>query len=186
MIKLLQVDASGNVPYPEAHHPTLSKLRGLKVIGGSSLAGKFPDLSLILQDGYECPRGSVDYFRVGLLNVVSARLRDVFVSVGAETEFFPVSVYYHGRVLQNHYFAANFLIRVRAIDMSKSDVELNDELGDALSVRQLVLDESVLKGVRVAVIDEINSLAVDPTTAEAILSAGCIGCALVDPPSFKY
>lgn len=169
MFKLLQVDTNGNVPCPEAHNPMLSALRGLKTVGGTSLAGKFPDVSLIPTDGYECPPGLVDYFRVGLLNVVSSKLRDVLQAINAEIECFPATVFYRDVPLSG-YFVAHPLKRFQAVNLTASDIEFDDELpaGPALSVRRLVLDESKFLGTRLAVISEIQQIGVSGDVSAAM------------------
>lgn len=186
MIQILQVDTSGRVPCPEVSNPTRSKLRGLQTMGGVSLAGKFPDLTLEMQDGHEAPPGLVDYFKVGLLHVVSERLKAVFSSHSAELEYFPTVVMYNGSATVDEYFVANPLKRVRALDLANSDVDLDSELGDARSVRKLVLDESSFSGLRLAVIDEIQRVGVLHEIALAVESAGCTGCSFVSPATVRY
>lgn len=185
MIKILQVDTSGNVPYPDAHNPMLSRLHGLPTIGGTSLAGRFPDISLTLTDGYESPPGLVDYFQVGLLHIASSKLKDLLQSMNAEVEFFPVSVSYRNERL-DHYFVANPLKRFNAVDLSASEIEIDDELGDALSVRHLALDESKFVGTRLAVISEIQRIGVSNEVSTAVEEAGCTGCRFVEPATVRY
>jgi hypothetical protein len=185
LIKFLKVDTNEDVPCPDAHNPMLSQLRGLETIGGSCLVGMFPEISLILTDGHESPPGLVDYFKVGLLNIVSSKLKDVLQSINAEVEYFPVMVFYYHEQL-SHYFVANPLKRFDAVDLNASDVEIDEELGDALSVLHLVLDESKFFGTRLAVVSEIQQIAVSDDVCEAVVAAGCIGCAFVDPATMRY
>lgn len=186
MIQILQVDTSGQVPCPEVSNPTRSKLRGLQTMGGVSLAGKFPQLTLEMQDGDEAPPGLVDYFKVGLLHVVSERLKAAFSSHSAELEYFPAVVMYNGSATAVKYFVANPLKRIKAIDLENSDVDLDSELGDARSVRKLVLDESRFSGIRLAVIDEIQRVGLQHEIALAVESAGCTGCSFVSPATVRY
>jgi hypothetical protein len=83
MLKLLSVDTTGTVPFPDFTNPTLALLRGLKTLGGHSLDGIFPDLVLIAKDGYESQPGLCDYFTVGLLKVFSSKMKAALQSVGA-------------------------------------------------------------------------------------------------------
>lgn len=186
MIKLLRVDTSGNVPCPTARNLMLASLRGLKTLGGVSLLDKFPAITLELLDGEESPSGLVDYFKVGLLNVVSVRLKKVFEDVGVEAEFFPVTVLYHGEPTSINYFVANPLKRFAALDIENSDVDLDDELGDALVVRKMVIDESKFDDVKLAVISEVNRIGVQDEVALAVQSSGCTGSAFVEPESVRY
>jgi hypothetical protein len=164
----------------------LHELEGLKTLGGVSLAGRFPQLTLTLKDSVEAPAGLVDFFKVGLLNVVSSRLKEVFESVGGEFEYFPVTVSYKQKPTEVPYFVANPLNRFSAIDLGLSDVEIDEELGDALVVRKLVVDEARFSGYRFAVISEIQLIGVVPEVAAAITASGCTGIALVDPLTIQY
>jgi hypothetical protein len=186
MIQLMEVDTSGNVPCPEVDNPMLSKLRGLKTNGGVSLAGKFPELTLTLNDGYETPPGLVDYFRVGLLKVVSSKLKVVFDSEGAELEYFPVTVLYRNEPTSSQYFVANPLKRIKAIDLGESEVELDDEVGMAWSVKKLIIDESKFNGIKLAVIAEIQRIGLQPDLALAVQLSGCTGCTFINPITVRY
>jgi len=55
----------------------------------------------------------------------------------AEVEYFPVTVFYRHEHLR-HYFVATLLKRFDAVELNASDIEMDEELGDALSVRHLV------------------------------------------------
>lgn len=186
MIKLMRVDVSGTVPCPDASNPMREKLKGLKTFGGVTLAGIFPALTLVLRDGYESPRGLVDYFSVGLLKIVSSKLKTVFETVGAEFEYFPVTVLYRGKPTREDFFVANPLQRFNAVDLANSDVEIDEELGDALAVTKLVLDETRFETVKLAVIAEIQTIGARPEVVAAIEAAGCIGCAFVNPDTLRY
>ncbi len=161
-------------------------LEGLNTIGGATLAGIFPALTLVLRDGPEAPPGLVDYFRVGLLKIVSTKLKAVFEKVGAEFEYFPVTVLYRGEPTKGDFFVANPLQRFNAVDLTNSDVEIDEELGDALAVTKLVLDETRFGTVKLAVIAEINRIGATPEVVAAVEASGCIGCAFVNPNTVKY
>ncbi len=186
MIKLLRVDVSGRVPCPEVSNPTREKLDGLKTLGGVSLQGRFPALTLVLRDGPEAPPGLVDYFTVGLLKVVSTKLKGVFENIGAEFEYFPVTVCYGGKPTAEDFFVANPLERFAAVDLANSEIELDAEIGDALTVNKLFLDETRFKQVTLAVIAEINEIGVTQEVVAAVEAAGCIGCAFVEPSTVRY
>jgi hypothetical protein len=186
MVRLISTDTSGIVPSPVASNPMLPLLGGLRTLGGVSLTGVFPKLTLTLRDDIEAPAGLVDFFKVGLLNVVSSKLRDVFESVDGEFEYFPVTVLHNRVQTVVPYFVANPLNRFDAIDLGRSDVDLDEELGDALAVRKLVLDETRFEGHRFAVIAEIQRIGVTHNAAVAISASGCTGIALVDPSAVQY
>lgn len=128
----------------------------------------------------------MDYFTVGLLTVVSSKLKSVFESVGAEIEFFPVSVFYQGMKTDEQYFAANPLLAVKAVDFSRSKVEYDEDAEDCFSVHTLIIDESKLHGRRVVIVQEINVLAVQEELAAMIEAAGCVGMVFIDPDSLRY
>jgi len=161
-------------------------LRGFKTLGGVRLGDDFPDLTIQLTDGDECPSGLVDYFQVGLLNIASLKLRKVLEDSGAEVEYLPIRVLYNGKPSQFEYFVANPLMRFDAIDIANSEVELDEELGDALSVNRLVIDKLKFKNVKLAVIAEIQRIGVQTEVAAAVKSSGCIGCTFIDPISVRY
>jgi hypothetical protein len=186
MIKLFEADISGTVPYPETENLNLQDLNGLKTLGGYSLDGVFPSITIALRDGADVPKGLVDYFSVGLLHIVSSKLKTTLESVTTAIEYFPVSVLYQNKIIREQYYVANLLIRVHGIDLTKSDVDLDDEIGDALSVRKLILDEEKLANIEIAMIDEIQRIAVHPIVVEAILKSGCTGCMFVDPVTIRY
>ena len=186
MIKILKTDTTDAVPCPIAKNFDLASLRGIKTIGGVRLAGKFPPLTLQLDDGDESPSGLVDYFKVGLLHVVSSKLRAVLERVGAELEYLSVNVVYHGNPAMTDFFVANPLKRFNAIDMRNSDLTLDEELGDALVVRRLVIDETKFTETKLAVVAEIQKIGVQSEVALTVESSGCIGCVFVDPISFQY
>lgn len=186
MLKLLSVDTTGTVPYPDVTNPALVLLRGLKTLGGHSLDGKFPDLVLVAKDGYESQPGLCDYFKVGLLNVFSSKMKVALQSVGAELEFFPVVVQYGGKNTTTKYFVGNPLKRIKGIDKERSIVEFDAEIGDAISVEKLVLDESQFEGAKFSVIDEVHRIAVSEDVVAAVRNADCTGCMFVDASSLRY
>lgn len=186
MLKLLTPDTSGIAPFPCVQNPMRDLLRGLKTCGGYSLEGKFPRLRLTAEDGFECAAGLGDYFTVGLLNVFSSKMKSALQCVGAELEFFPVDVQYNGEETTTKYFVGNLLRRIKGIDLSNSIVELDEEVGNALAVEKLVLDEGKFEGTKIAVVHEIQQIAVTEEVVAALHKAGCIGCAFVNASSVRY
>jgi hypothetical protein len=186
MIKLMNIDTSGRVPCPVAENMDLASLRGIKTLGGASLKENFPQVRIVLKDGDESPSGLVDYFKVGLLNVISLNLKNILESLNVEMEYILTTVLYRGKPAPIEYFVANPLKRFDAIDAKNSKVVLDEELGDALSVEKLVIDESKFQNVKLAVIGEIQLIGVQEEIAAAIDSSGCIGCAFIDPIAIHY
>lgn len=185
LFKLLRVDTSGQVPCPEARNLSLPKLRGLKTLGGVSLAGKFPAVTLSLSDGFESPSGLTDYFSVGLLHIVSEKMKAALQLARAEVELFPVSVLYEGQTTKIKYFAANTMLRLEAVDREKSTIDFCPETNMALSITKLVLNEALLIGHSLAMIAEIQHIAVSPNLVSALRMAGCTGCSFVAPETVE-
>lgn len=186
MIKILTADTSDEAPYPNVENPMLDEIMDLSTGRGFSVMGKFPHLTLIATDGYESPAGVPDYFTVGDLDVVSAKLKAVLETGGAEVEYFPVTLLYRDVPTEISYFVAHPLHLVQAVDLAKSDVEVDEEFGDCVSVEKLVIDESKFGGLNLAIIDEITMIGVQEALALQIESSGCIGCVLVDPLTIRY
>lgn len=185
-IKLLDYDTSGQVPFPMAEEESSEILDNLTLGGGAALAGSFPKLDIYVEDFDDGPNGLVDFFRTISLTIVSRKLKTTFESVGAELEYFPVDLIYHDVRISNEYFVANPLLRINAVDLVKSDVEIDDEIGDALAVSKLILDESKFENINLAVIHEINRIGVQPHVVKAVMDNGCTGCVFVEPDTVRY
>lgn len=185
MIKLIQTDLSDDVPYPDVDNLTLDELEDVDICGGVSLAGKFPEQQFEYSFS-ERPYGLVDYFEVGMLTVVSEKLKLVLESAQAEVEYFPVTVWYRRKPATVQYFAINPLVLLKAVDLARSKLEIDERLGLCESIEELVLDESKFAGLKLAMIDEIGRIGVQQELAEKIVAAGCIGCAFVEPITLRY
>lgn len=186
MIKILKIDTSGKVPFPETHNPTLEKLIELPTQGGSSLREQFPELTIEVFDVRNSPKGLVDYFVVGLLNIVSTKLKSVFESTNSELEYYPVKIAYNGNLILNQYFVAHPLNLIQAIDLNRSDIELEEEFPIAISAKNLVIDEEKFAGINLAVIGELQMIGVQSNVAYAIEQSGCTGCVFVNPETIKF
>ncbi len=186
VIKIIQTDLSDDVPYPDVENLMLDEIMDLPTGGGVSLMGKFPPLTLILKDGYECARGLVDYFTVGMLTVVSEKLKAVFEEGSAEVEYFPVTVMYRKRETKIAYYVMNPLNEIKAVNIAESIVEVHERLGLCDSVEKLVIDDSKFNGVNLAVIYELGLIGVQAELAARVESSGCTGCVFVDPLTIRY
>ncbi len=180
MIKLLQTDLSDDVPYPDVENPTSDALQDVYTLGGVSLAGKFPPQTLVYKV-CERPFGLVDYFSVGLLAVVSEKLKSVLEGANAEAEYFPVTVLYRRVPTPLQYFVMNPLVRLKAVDLEHSVVEIDEDIGDCLDIDKLVIDETKFQGIQMAMIHEIGYIGMQEELAALVKAAGCIGCDFVDP-----
>jgi hypothetical protein len=149
------------------------------------LAGRIPRLTARFVDGHGSAPGLADFMMSVRYCFVSARLRAVFEHSGAEIEYLPISALYGEKPVPDAYFLANPLRRIRGVDLEKSKIEL-DEVGIALSVQSLVLDESQFEGVPVSVLHETRHLAVHPVVRSAISKAGCTGCTFTSPAEVQF
>lgn len=185
MIYFIDSATMPGVPYPELLTGGLEVPRGVHTMGGQPIAAHLPNnLTFDVRDGASDSRGLTDFMRgVGWL-VVSAKLREVLDAGSAEVEYIPVGIRYDGTV-HGGFFIANPLNRVRGVDLSTSAIEL-DELGIALSVDALVLDEAKFAGIPFAVLHETMHLTVQDSLADAIRQAGCTGCTFINPSSVKF
>lgn len=183
MIKLISSDTSEGAPFPDVYIPMMEKLAGLKLSRGHSLAGKFPALTLLLEEGYEAP-GMSDYFNAGSLTVVSEKLRTAFERAQAEFEYFPVVVFYEDDLTEISYFVANPVKRIHAVDHLNS-IGKFDQYGFCSSLRKLVLDESTFEGTNLAVVHGISRIGVQEEVARIVEAAGCTGLVFVDSDTIR-
>ncbi len=183
---ILSRDFSDTVPCPDCRLVNVKAL-DFQYWGGVSLAGQYPRLEIEVSDSFDAPRGLADFMRAIQIDIVSRKLAAVLQLVGAEIELFPITVLYDGdRLPEQQYFAVNSLMRPRALDLSKSDVDLDDELGDVLVARKVALDEPAIAHLNWLVVDELNRVAVSNTVVDAIRLAGCTGCAFSEPARTRF
>jgi hypothetical protein len=95
-------------------------------------------------------------------------------------------VQYGGKNTTTEYFVGNPLKRIKGMDKERSIVEIGAEIGDAISVEKLVLDESQFEGAKFSVVHEVNRIAVSEDVVAAIRNADCTGCIFVDASSVRY
>ena len=145
--------------------------------GGVSLAGKLVNPLINVEDSHpeEAPPGLTDFFRSLNLTVVSARLRNALTPFHSEMEYLPAVVSYRGRLIQSEFFVLNSLLRIKALDMQRSVVEMDEEIG-VVGASKVVLDDSKLVGVDWCVVDELNRIVVSRKVQDAVRQSGCIGC----------
>ena len=184
MIKLLTSDTSPAVPFPDISTGEYERPRGLFTFGGPPLSGRLPtDLIFYIKDGYESATGLPDFMRDQFI-LVSQKLRDVIEKECAEVEFLPAHLSYKNHDVKG-FFIMNPLCRIQGVNLKESDIDL-DEIGLALTVEKLVLDESKFDGVAISVLHETLDLAVQQNLADAITKAKCVGCKFVDPESIQF
>jgi hypothetical protein len=183
MIKFLRPDIGPAIPFPEISTGDYVSPRGLFTFGGAPLAGRLPpDLTFYIEDGYESGTGLPDFMRDEFI-LVSLKLRALIEKESMEVEFLPANLSYHDRNVEG-FFIMNPLQRIRGVNVKASEIEL-DEIGLALTVEKLVLDESKFNNLAISVLHETLDLVVQQNLADAITKAGCVGCKFVDPDSIR-
>ena len=184
MLLLLESSTSHEMPLPELSVDYV-RPRGLVVFGGPPLSGRIPRLTVTARDGYGSAAGIPDFMRSVGFCFVSARLRCVFESSAAEIEYLPINLVYGSSCNANDYFLANPLRNVRGVDLTRSDIEL-DEAGIALSCRSLAINESLFDHLPVSVLHETLHLVVQSHVEAAIRQAGLTGCSFKGPREVRF
>jgi hypothetical protein len=190
MIRFIDVDMnSPGVPKPFARLVPESAPTRFWWWGGQSWEGKLNGpLVIEIQDppSQEAPAGLTDFMRTANQWIVSSRLKSELEALNAEIEFWPVDLNYQNRTASGQYFAANSIYRVKAVDIDNSDVDIDPELGDALSVRRLVLDESKILPRHWAFVDEVQRIAVSEDLQAALAHSSSTGFRFIDPSDVRY
>ncbi len=153
-------------------------------MGGPPMSKRLPhNLFFEVSDGFESPSGLPDFISgIGFM-LVSHRLKRVLESFKVEVEFVAAQIQYES-ARRAGYFLANPLRVVRGVDLQASSIEL-DEVGIALSVTKLVLNDLCFDGIPIAFVHEIVMVAVQTEVADAISKAGCTGCRFTDPSTYR-
>lgn len=190
MIRFVEVDTRTlDVPKPIARFAGPDVSPRAWWYGGKSWKDEMPaPLIIEVSDSpaFEAPAGLTDFFRTTHIRLVSNRLRKVLEEFGAEVEFWPITLRYRGEVFDGDYWAANALLRLKAVDREKSLIELDEEMGDAISVDRLVLDEAVFIDKHWAIVDEVQRIAVSQEVQDGILASGCTGMRFIEPLEVRY
>ena len=184
MLYFLEPDVSGEAPFPELHCDYV-RPRGLSALLGEHIAGRLPKLTFNAIDGAECSSGIPDFTRTVGYCIISTRMRRVLEENLAEVEYLPCDIVYRGRCISNQYYVANPLRKIRGVDLERSSIEL-DEVGIALGVERLVLNESLFAGTPLALLHETVSLVVQPGLMSAINDGDLVGCSFVDPCTVQF
>lgn len=185
MHQLVESDTSSRHPYPEVSSQGFILPRGVRPIGEESIARHIP-IEPIFSVGDGNPEVPVltDFMRgVGWL-IVSPRLRASLDAVSADVEYVAVRLKHSHRVVDG-YFIANPRRRVIGVDMQASSIEL-DEVGIALSVERLVLDQSKFNGIPLSVLAETGGLVASQEAIASITHNNCTGCRFLDPVSVQF
>lgn len=185
MTQILEKSTASDAPVPQVSIGDLGFPKGVSALGGESLARVMPKgLSFFVTDGNPKARGLTDFMTGVGVALASIKLRRILEKSGAEIEFWPVDVYYENSHVSGYYLTVP-LRRIRGVDMDASTIEI-DELGLALSVDNLVLDDSRFVGIPFAVLAETMNLVVADELAKAIEGGGCTGCKFVRAASVRF
>lgn len=186
--KILEVDTRGlRLPCPQARLADMEAIAGVYVYGGERISEKLSGalIEVVDQHSDEALPGLTDFFRTTDLRIGSKRLVAALEPFRSDIEFVPVSVDYQGRRIDGEYFVLNSLKRVKALDMSLSIVEMDEEVG-VVGAQKVVLDETKLADIQWCVVDEIYSVVISQAVQDAIVDSGCVGCRFQAIEEFQF
>lgn len=153
-----------------------------------SMVGRFPETTIAIRS--DAP--PTDYFDVGSMMVVSARLRQLLERLDARAEFFRLNVRTAaGDFPGADYYCCNILDRVDGIDRERSEFTLHTKPGftDHLDgIQKLVLDETIAGShvlFRLARGAEYIT-AVSDELADAIKQEAITGCKCIAPDVWRF
>jgi len=187
MTKLLEVDFSKHVPFPEEAFDPGEVPTGIPLNSGQPEAHRWKAVNVMLTDSRERPAGLIDYIFTVPFKMVSRRFVELLRSFNCDCEYLPLIVHYHGQRLEGEYFALNALRVVdTAINVERSLIDrYYEEIRQARGVSKLVLNESALGDASLSFLNEIGRFAVNEALARAIVDAGLVGPKLVKPEEFS-
>ena len=184
-MRILKRDTSIQTPCPNVKMANLDQLDEFPWWGGQTLKGQFPKMKLIAKDPEEGAPGLADFMRTIHLDIASDRLKSVLEPLKLKVEFLPVTIFYKRKPSPQKYFVVNSLLRMKGLDLARSDVDFVEGSDLAVWKRKIVLDEKKLKGKHWVMVAELISIAVSEKVEAAIRASGCTGCAFVEPDSLR-
>ena len=185
-MRIIGRDTSRKVPCPTVKLTNLDLLDEFPWWGGESLKGRSPMMKLIATDDEDGgARGLPDFMSSVHLRIASERLKAVLESLDLKVEFLPVTVFYKRRPSPQKYFAVNSLLRIKGLDMERSDVDFVKGSDLAVWKRKIALDEKKLRDKHWVIVAELQRIAVSEKVEAAIRASGCTGCAFVEPDSLR-
>jgi hypothetical protein len=139
--KILIADLSDGYTEADFRNIANETLRGL--ILGVPMSGRFPETTIAIRS--ESP--PTDYFDVGSMMVVSARLRQVLESFQARAEFLRLNVETaSGPFTGDPYYCCNILQFVDCVDRGRSELTYQTKPGftDRIDmIQRLAIDEAI-------------------------------------------
>ncbi len=184
-MKLLSLDASGKSPFPDLHLIGEFNQRGAHWVGGAILARVWKTLTI---KAYTTPGGMPglpDFTSFIAFKLVSSRMRDLLNEHSCEVEFLPVNVLYQGKAASPPFYVANPLTVVKGLDLDRSEVELDEELGDVISAKRIVLNEQALEVFKWVKIAELQCIAVNEDFASVLKVSGLTGFTLQEASQYR-
>jgi hypothetical protein len=168
--------------YTRAALLNLDDFTGINTIDGDPQLDRFPVARIRIEQKYP----PSDYFRVGLLFIVSDALAEVLGQFPVRIELHPVEVIFKGVPYEHkRFFFLNILDEADCLDrLASKYVERSGYFGD---VSKLVLDEAKTEGkclFRLARFRGLMVLASEPLAA-AVGSSDVTGVRFIDPSSWR-
>ena len=143
----------------------------------------FPVVDIALKSSGLLP----DFFPVGPLRIVSARIKDVVERLGGHAEFFPVSIRGPGIFPSiGAYFFMHPLDELPCMDAKQSEFTMDDDYIDRIS--HFVIDESVARRKPIFRLAKsfVMPLFVSHELADSLRSSNVTGVSLEPPSAFTY
>lgn len=183
MTKILIADLSDG--YTEADYVSDIPQDLMKCV---PMAGRFPETTIAIRS--ESP--PTDYFDVGSMMVVSARLRQVLEIFQAKAEFFRLNVETaSGPFAVTPFYCCNILERVDCVDRGRSELTYHTKPGftdHIRSIQRLAIDESIADShplFRLAKGAE-DLVGIGDELADAIKQEAITGCKCITPEAWRF
>ena len=143
------------------------------------IVGSFPLLRFRSEGNFEIP----DYFKYGVLFIVSDRLKSIIEKYCTELQVFEVDFEHNGKPLD--YFVIHLLDDVDFISEKESGAVLEDN-GYIEEIERLVIDESKIADKNLITTGKYlaHLVIVSEELKDDISASGCVGVRFVQPGSY--
>lgn len=161
-------------------HP---QVLGLSPFRGTELIERFPENAVI---EIRSRRPPTDFFKTGLLWIISSKLQNILESQKVEAEYLPVQLHDRkGQPLDGAWFCFNATLIVDWFDREKS--HFTDERGFATKIRRVAVDPDRFGDSPLSVAQSTIPalIGVRDDVAANIVSSGCTGVIFCKPQKWQ-
>jgi hypothetical protein len=131
----------------------------------------------------QAPPGLIDYFRANTFHIASAKLKSSLEAFSKDVEFVPVTLHYHGKLIEHKYFILHPLRRIEGLDRKQSVFE--EDEGFIISISKTVIDESKFEGIDCAYFAEGSVVLLSDAVQRAMKASGCVGFQFTEISEFN-